>query len=152
MNRLFIIILISFLSLPVSVQAVDNSLSHTASSVNIVSDIDQDENTTVLNTIDEEHVEVAKEASSDTDINTGVENIPYKKPVSKKKIAFKFLAAMGGVAISSFMIFVLLSLYNRIRDSYKTSVKTVDGETSLETPDDLDSAIKTFMDKTDWKY
>ena len=76
---------------------------------------------------------------------------PYKKPYSKKKVVKKFLFAMLGVGISSFLIFFCLSLYNKIRDKFIGQVKTLDGKTSLQTPDDLDSAVKTFLEKTDWK-
>ena len=74
----------------------------------------------------------------------------YKQPISKKKIAKKFLAAMGGVGVSSFLIFFLLTIYNRVRESYVTVQKSPNGETSLETPDDIDSAVRTFLDKTKW--
>ena len=75
---------------------------------------------------------------------------PFKKPISKKKILKKFLLAMFGVGVSSFLIFFVLSLYNRIRGKVTGVVKTPDGETSLETPEDIDSAVKTFLEKTDW--
>lgn len=74
----------------------------------------------------------------------------FKQPVSKRKIAKKFLAAMLGVAVSSFLIFFLLSVYNRLRERFLNQIKTPDGETSLETPNDLEGAVKTFLDKTEW--
>lgn len=77
---------------------------------------------------------------------------PYKQPVSKRKIAKKFIFAMGGVAISSFLIFFMLTLYNKLRENFsKNHIKTPNGEVSLGTPDDIDSAIKTFLDKTKWE-
>lgn len=76
---------------------------------------------------------------------------PYKKPISKRKIIKKFLFAMFGVGISSFLIFFGLSLYNRVREKLFSQVKTPEGETSLQTPDDLDGAVKTFLEKTNWK-
>ena len=75
----------------------------------------------------------------------------FKQPISRRKIAKKFLAAMGCVALSSLLIFLILSLYNRIREKFLNQVKTPDGETSLETPDDYESAVRTFLDKTNWK-
>ena len=75
---------------------------------------------------------------------------PYKTPTSKKKIAKKFIFAMLGVGISSFLIFFMLTLYNKIRDKVVNDVKTLDGETTLKTPDNLNDALKTFLDKTDW--
>ncbi|MCQ2754366.1 MAG: hypothetical protein MJ231_04875 [bacterium] len=76
---------------------------------------------------------------------------PYKKPISKRKIVKKFLLAMFGVGISSFLIFFGLSLYNKVRDRLLGQVKTPEGKTSLQTPDDLDGAVRTFLEKTDWK-
>ena len=126
MNRIFVIILSALLSLPISVWAVDESAPI-------------EEPTPIVNTLDEEVVEQEK-----------VEESQYKQPISKRKIAKKFLAAMGGVAVSSFAIFFLLTVYNRIREGLHTQIKTSDTETSLETPDDLNSAVKIFLDKTKW--
>lgn len=78
-------------------------------------------------------------------------SFPHKQPVSKKKIAKKFLLAMGGVAASSLIIFLMLSLYNKVRESFSSGSKTSDGEVSLETPDDLQGAVRAFLSKTDWK-
>lgn len=75
----------------------------------------------------------------------------YKQPVSKRKIAKKFLLAMGGVAASSLIIFLLLTLYNKVREGFSSGVKTPEGQVSLETPDDLQGAVRAFLDKTDWK-
>ena len=126
MNKLFTIILVALLSLPVCVWAVDENAS-------------SNESISVVNMLDEEVIEQEK-----------VELAQYKQPISKKKIAKKFLAAMGGVGVSSFLIFLLLTIYNRVRENYMTVQKSPNGETSLETPDDLDSAVRTFLDKTKW--
>ncbi len=77
--------------------------------------------------------------------------VQYKQPVSKRKIAKKFLFAMGGVGASSLIIFLMLSLYNKVREGFSNGAKTPDGEVSLETPDDLQGAVRAFLDKTDWK-
>lgn len=76
----------------------------------------------------------------------------YKQPVSKKKIAKKFLLAMGGVGISSIFLFVILTLYNKARNALLEGSKELppEGETSLVTPDNLTDAVKTFLDKTNW--
>lgn len=78
-------------------------------------------------------------------------SFPHKQPVSKRKIAKKFLLAMAGVAISSFSIYFILTIYNRIREGFVAPVKTPEGEISLETPDDLNSAVRAFLEKTNWK-
>ena len=75
--------------------------------------------------------------------------IPYKQPVSKKKMAKKFLMAMGGVAVSSILLFVFLTIYNKIRASILApKPDQQSGETSLITPENLTEAVKTFLDKT----
>ena len=125
-NRIFTIILSIVLSLPVAVWAVDDTTT-----VN--------EQVPVINTLDEDAIEQPQD----------IEENEYKQPLGTRKIAKKFLAAMGGVAISSFAIFFLLTIYNRIRERY-SDIKTPEGETSLETPADLESAVKTFLDKTKW--
>lgn len=75
--------------------------------------------------------------------------IPYKQPVSKRKMAKKFLMAMGGVAVSSILLFVFLTIYNKIRASILApKPDQQSGETSLVTPENLTEAVKTFLDKT----
>ena len=78
-----------------------------------------------------------------------LDTIPYKQPVIKKKVAKKFLMAMGGVALSSILLFLLLTLYNRIRNGViSTKQELPAGETSLVTPENLIDAIKIFLEKT----
>ena len=91
-----------------------------------------------VNTLDEEAEEIQVESQ-------------YKEPISKRKIAKKFLFAMGGVAASSFSIFFILTVYNRVREKCLNKVKTLEGESSLEAPVDVKGAIKSFLDKTNWK-
>ena len=91
----------------------------------------------------QENVQTAKEES------TQLDTIPYKQPVSKKKMAKKFLMAMGGVAVSSILLFVFLTIYNKIRASILAPKNDQQsGETSLVTPETLTDAVKTFLDKT----
>lgn len=113
--------ILTMLSLPVQVQAVD--------------DIDE------VPVVQEETILPAEP----------VNPVPYKQPVSKRKIAKKFLLAMGGVAASSLIIFLMLSLYNKVRESFLNGAKIPENEVSLETPDDLQSAVRAFLNKTDWK-
>ena len=79
------------------------------------------------------------------------EAIQYKQPVSKKKIAKKFLLAMAGVAISSILLYIILTIYNKMREALgMTSKEELPQEnmTSLTTPDNLEDAVKTFLEKT----
>ena len=125
-NKIFTIILIALLSLPICTWAVDDN-TDVANSTPTVENVDKD-------SIEQESID---------------EN-QYKQPYSKRKIAKKFLFAMGGVAISSFAIFFLLTIYNRVRENYLNQVKNTSTEDSLETPDDLNSAVKSFLNKTKW--
>ena len=134
-NKLFGIILAIMLSLPITVWAVDS---------------------TVETTEEPKTEEIAETQQLDEDIET--EDIqeptelvsPYKQPISKKKIIKKFLLAMGGVLISSIILYGGLSAYNKVRDDVVKPVKTPDGETSLKTPCDTEEAVKTFLEKTKW--
>ncbi len=99
----------------------------------------------------EETFEQIKANSSVAQEQEKQETITYKQPVSKRKIAKKFLLAMAGVAISSIILFVLLTIYNKLRASF-TNTQQIDTakEPSLETPQNLTDAVRTFFDKTKW--
>ena len=85
-------------------------------------------------------------------LNKELASTPYKPPISKRKLAKKFLLAMLGVAGSSLIIFAGLSIYNRIRESFLAAGQDTGSESSssLDTPDNITDAVKTFMDKTRW--
>lgn len=90
---------------------------------------------------------------SEQSLNEDAATVPYKHPSGKKKIALKFLLAMVGVAVSSFVIYFGLAVYNRLRDGFVQSGKfeiPSDEDKSLRTPDNLSEAVKTFIEKTDW--
>ena len=126
-NKVLLIIFLSLLSLPISVSAVDT--------------LSDNELKNVAKTI--------QENTLDDDIVQNTNEISYKQPVSKKKIAKKFLAAMGGVAISSILLFLILSVYNKLREKAIESFKNSE-EASLESPEDINNAVKSFLDKTNW--
>lgn len=85
------------------------------------------------------------------------DSITFKQPASKKQLAKKFLLAMLAVTISSVVLFVLLSLYNRVRqvllgeNGTMSKVSEENEEASLQTPGNLTQAVKTFIDKTKWE-
>ena len=62
-----------------------------------------------------------------------------------KRTDIKFLFAMGGVALSSFLIFAGLSFYNKffVERKYIKFNK----EDSLSTPDNVDDAVNFFIRK-----
>ena len=128
MARLFIIILSIVLSFTNITSANEKDV------------INEIEPASTLNQLDE-----------DIELEKDIDSIDYKQPVSKRKIAKKFLLAMGGVTISSLALFILLSLYNKMRENFLNQIKTLDGKTSLEVPDDFENSIKTFLDQTSWK-
>lgn len=70
----------------------------------------------------------------------------YSAPaVSVKQTAIKFLFAMGGVALSSFMIFAGLSIYNKF--FVERRGMKFDKEDSLSTPNNIDDAVTFFIKK-----
>lgn len=125
-NKIFSIILAIVLSLPITVWAADDIATSELGTRPGMSQLDED-------------IEDIDAPASD-----------YKEPVSKRKIASKFLKAMAGVGVSSFIIFFMLTVYNRFRERFLEQVKTPEGTTSLETPDNLTDAIKIFLEKTKW--
>lgn len=133
-NKIFAIILTVLLALPISVSAVDTVINEPSA----VSEVLSAEGESVL---EKEVSEISENEIEDA----------YKQPLSTKKIAKKFLMAMLGVGVSSFLIFFGLSVYNRVRESVLNNVKTPEGETSLKTPEDMTSAIRVFIEKTMWK-
>jgi hypothetical protein len=74
--------------------------------------------------------------------------IPVKQPFGKKELAMKFVLAMLGVATSSVVIYVLLSLYNKIfHGGGKTSVMS-EVDNDFKTPNNMKDAINIFLKKT----
>lgn len=143
-NKFFAILILALLSLPVSVWAVDN---YAETEVNL--EVNQGVEVTqgVSESTGDETASVAQEAPQEVqDLPT----TPYKQPVSKKKIVMKFLAAMLGVGISSVTIYVGLTLYNKVREGFVGEIHTPEGETPLNTPEKMEDAVKTFLDKTKW--
>ena len=80
-------------------------------------------------------------------IKTPVKELPHKKPVSKKALVKKFLFAMSGVVISSLILYIGLTAYNKIRyNVIKTA--TSDYSNTLNTPDNLKDAVNIYLEKT----
>lgn len=86
--------------------------------------------------------------TKNTDSDKNTENkIVYKEPVSKRKIAMKFIYAMTGVAVSSILLFVILTLYNKIR-SKMVQPPSSDYTNTLTTPNNLKDAVNIYLEKT----
>lgn len=93
-----------------------------------------------------------QESKLDEDVDEPVviPNIPHKDPISKKKLAKKFLLAMFAVGVSSLTLYFGLNLYNKIREgSFAEAGKP--SNPALESPDTMNSAVKTFINKTHWE-
>lgn len=73
----------------------------------------------------------------------------FSAEVSIKQTAMKFLFVMGGVALSSFVIFAGLTVYNKL--FVEKSFKNSDKEDSLSTPDNIDDAVTFFIKKNKLK-
>ena len=65
--------------------------------------------------------------------------------VSIKQAAVKFLLAMGGVALSSIIIYAGLTIYNKFFVEHKSI--SFNKEDSLSTPDNVDDAVNFFIRK-----
>ena len=108
------------------------------------------------NTIAEEEVteinseDLSSEEASMTEAFSENQDIPYKQPISKKKLVKKFLLAMLAVGASSLILYFGLSVYNRIREGLPVQIKTSKGDSTLSAPDDFSDAVKTFLEKTNW--
>jgi len=130
MNKLFAIIIMCSLSLPVL--AIDEQE---------VGVEPQDNNTVEEVTSNEKLLPPGEQDFSTT----------YKQPTSKKKLAKKFLIAMLCVAGTSVFLYGVLSIYNKVRDGLiSQSPLPPEGEKPLDTPVDLTEAVRTFIDKTRW--
>ena len=73
------------------------------------------------------------------------ENAGYSMPASAHSVIVKFSLAMGGVLISTLVIFLGLTIYNKIREKYLSELTTE--EEVLKTPKTRDDAIKFFIRK-----
>ena len=71
-----------------------------------------------------------------------------KQPIGKRQIAMKFLLAMLGVATSSVVIFVLLSLYNKFFYGGGTTKIINEEDIDFKTPTNMKDAINIFLKKT----
>lgn len=135
-NKFLVIGIALFLSMPVAVQSEEYVFP-------------TEDNPTEIEEIAEIDVVPADKIEESMPI-AQQQKMTFKKPISKRKLLKKFILAMFAVGVSSLILYVGLSLYNRIHENTMPKVKTPEGETPLSTPADLESAVKSFLDKTDW--
>lgn len=72
-------------------------------------------------------------------------NAGYSMPASAHSVIVKFSLAMVGVLISTLLIFVGLTIYNKIRENYLSDLSPE--EEVLKTPKTRDEAIRFFIRK-----
>lgn len=129
MNKLFAILIMFSLSLPVL--AIEEQEAG----------IEPQDNNAIEETIPNDVLLPSK----NQDVNT-----TYKQPMSKKKLAKKFIIAMLCVAGTSVFLYGTLSVYNKLKDGLLSQPAPPEGDKPLDTPVDLTEAVKTFIDKTRW--
>lgn len=71
-----------------------------------------------------------------------------KAPFGKREMAMKFVLAMLGVATSSVVIYVMLSLYNRFLYKGSNEVVINEDDNDFKTPTNMKDAINIFLKKT----
>lgn len=71
-----------------------------------------------------------------------------KAPFGKREMAMKFILAMVGVATSSVVIYVMLSLYNRFIYKGANDVVINEDDNDFKTPTNMKDAINIFLKKT----
>ena len=95
-----------------------------------------------------------KDTVSETEANssTAFTKEQFKKPVSKKKLAKKFIIAMLCVVGASVFLYGILKIYNIICNNIGIQI-TDDKNTkqSLDAPQDITEAVKSFVEKTKWE-
>ncbi len=139
MQKFFTILIMCSLALPVFSEEIQNEYKDEA----------QNQNNLEIVTEQEPIVEDSKSILSEDTFQSDVK--PYKEPVSKKKLAKKFIIAMFCVAGTSLFLFAVLSIYNKIKEVFSLQ-QTDDKEdnTTLDTPADITEAVKSFVEKTRW--
>lgn len=73
------------------------------------------------------------------------ENAGYSMPASAHSVIVKFSLTMAGVAVSALIIYIGLTIYNKIRRNFVNEMYTE--EEILKTPKTRDDAIKFFIRK-----
>ena len=148
MKNKFIIILI-MLALPLSVRAVDESL------IPIEEPVYVEQTAETTEDFHNQEIEDIQNVSPDVEnkapeVKKEETPLPYKQPISKKKLIKQFFKAMFLLGVFAFAIYYGLAFYKRFKEPDMVQIKTPDGKTPLSEPEDLESAVDIFLDKTKW--
>ncbi len=69
-------------------------------------------------------------------------------PITMKQAAIKFLMVMGGVLLSSVILYIGLTIYNKIRGSkHIKNIKQANSELGYNTPTTKQDAINLFINQ-----
>lgn len=74
-------------------------------------------------------------------------DLATKQPIGRRQVAMKFLLAMLGVAASSVVIFVMLSIYNKFMYGSRNNTQN-ETDNDFKTPSNIKDAINIFLKKT----
>ncbi len=74
--------------------------------------------------------------------------VPLRQPISRKKLAMKFIMAMMGVAASSVIIYVSLTIYNRFIYGTPKAPQPKTQDEEFKTPTNMKDALSIFLKKT----
>lgn len=135
---IFSILTLSVLSKPENISAFDL--------LNNQQTVDTQKKITVINTKNNENINLL-------DVNEkfeAIEEQDAEATINYKKTVKKFLYAMLGVALSSFLLFIGLTIYNKIRLKVNSPIKSVEDKTALASPENINEAVKSFLDATKW--
>ena len=147
-----IIAVLTVISLCMPVMAIDETMNTAEQqNSNAVMETVEQSSTSAEENIKDADSENVEQADDTTALTEEKSTTPYKQPTSKKKIMKKFLLAMLGVAGSSILLFAILSIYNRVVYGKEAArPELMRGESQLETPETINEAVKSFVDKTKW--
>lgn len=90
----------------------------------------------------------AEDAQSNAVQKPVAASIPVKRPTGKKQLAMKFVMAMMGVAASSVIIYVMLTVYNRFIYGTPKAPQPKSQDEEFKTPTNMKDALEIFLKKT----
>ena len=143
MKKLFVILIILIISLPIFAENLPE-----AEGVDIQTETTENTETVAqYDIMTKDTVSVPETAPSQL-----VPKEHLKRPMSKKKLAKKFLIAMLCVTGTSIFVYGTLKIYNNICSNINKQIID-DGNCgqSLEAPQEITEAVKSFVEKTKWE-
>ena len=141
MNKLFIILISCMLTFPAL--AIEGRVGEFTQI-----------NDETLEKLSQEDAKVLEDNSANeelTEVPKSPPPSPFKVPISRKQMAKKLLIAMACVVGSSVFLYGVLSIYNKFRSGMLTQSEDLQNiQKPLDSPMELNDAIKSFIEKTRW--